>query len=59
MKAGADDYIDKNMKGGGSVQRLVDSAKDELRERKFAEHEPDTDWLAENLDYLGKKLPCK
>ncbi|MDI6752543.1 MAG: response regulator [bacterium] len=50
MQAGADDYIDKNQEG--SLKKLLESAKEKLRARKFEEHEPDSDWLSEHAEEL-------
>jgi DNA-binding NtrC family response regulator len=53
MKAGADDYIDKNQPG--SLQKLIDSIKAELAAYKFEENEPDPNWLDEHFDELKEK----
>jgi len=53
MKAGADDYIDKNQQG--ALNKLLDSAKEKLKARKFEEHEPDNRWLAEHIEELMDK----
>ncbi|MCP4349853.1 MAG: response regulator [Desulfobacterales bacterium] len=53
MKAGADDYIDKNQ--SGSLEKLLNSAKEKLRLRKYEEHEPESEWLAEHFFELREK----
>ncbi|MBW2570096.1 MAG: response regulator [Deltaproteobacteria bacterium] len=53
IKAGADDYIDKNQPG--SMEKLLNSAKEKLRQRSDEEHEPDSEWLATHLDNLREK----
>ena len=50
MRAGADDYIDKNQPG--ALEKLLGSAKELLRARRFDEHEPDSRWIAEHLEEL-------
>lgn len=53
MKAGADDYIDKNQPG--SLEKLLESAKEKLRARKFEDHGPDSEWLSEHIEELREK----
>lgn len=53
MKAGADDYIDRNQPE--ALKKLLDSAKEKLKARKFEEHEPDSRWLAEHIEELMDK----
>ncbi|MFH0773869.1 MAG: response regulator [bacterium] len=53
MKAGADDYIDKNQVG--SLKKLLESAKEKLRARKFDDNEPDNEWLSEHFEELNDK----
>ncbi|MCP4137915.1 MAG: response regulator [bacterium] len=53
MKAGANNYIDKTQPG--SLEKLLESAKEELRARKFDDNEPDNEWLNEHLEELSEK----
>jgi len=53
MKAGADDYIDKNQPD--SLKKLLESAKEEIKAWEFEEHEPDPQWLNEHLEELRAK----
>lgn len=50
MRAGADDYIDKNQPG--ALEKLLGSAKELLRARRSDEHEPDSQWITEHLEEL-------
>lgn len=50
IRAGADDYIDKNQED--NLKKLLDAAKERLRERKYEENEPDDQWLEAHFDEL-------
>jgi DNA-binding NtrC family response regulator len=53
MKAGATNYIEKHK--SESLITLINSVKDELRKWAFDEHEPDHEWLKNNLKELKEK----
>ncbi len=50
IKIGANDYIPKGKKG--SIKKLIESAKQLLQARKYEKHEPESQWLRENMDEL-------
>ena len=48
MKAGADNFIDKRQ--SGSIDKLLEAVKEELRARRSDENEPDDEYLQQHFD---------